>query len=201
MDNHTLKTAYNVECSWSMIICPKYTKMSPHEVNEIHMLVKNIMCYSTSQGICAYPLQPECWQLQITWAVKPTFIILCQSRFRCLCLTFCLSISYSFSISSHLAVPVSHLPFIVISHPRFSALQACPVPLPTVKPCIKMEPESAEVKMSYMCLVSLRYIFKAKWTPSMTQVIHNNHCLLQCIGQLLIISSEFNIRGMTKLNL
>lgn len=50
-------------------------------------------------------------------------------------------------------------------------------------------------------LVSLCYIFKAKWTPSMTQVIHNIHCLLQCIGQLLIISSEFNIRGMTKLNL
>jgi hypothetical protein len=163
------------------------------------------MCYLTSQCSCAYLLWQECWQLQITWAVKLTFLIMCQPRFRCLCITlcstFCSSISYSFNMSSHLAVPVSRMPFIVISHPRFSALQACPVPLPTVEPCIKMKPESAEVKMSFMCLVSLCYIFKAKWTPSMTQVIHNIQCLLQCIGQLLIISPEFKIRGMTKLNL
>jgi hypothetical protein len=147
----------------------------------------------------AYVLWPECWQLQITWAVKRTFIILCQPQVRCLWSTFCLTVSYSFNMSSHLAVPVSHLPFIAVSHPRFSALQACPVPLPTVEPCVKMKPESAGVKMSFIWLVSLCYIFNAKWTLSMTQIIHSIQCLLQNIGQLLIIYSEFNLRGGDKI--
>lgn len=145
-----------------------------------------------------YLLWPECWQIQITWAVKLTFIILCQPRFRCPCSTFCLSVSYNFNMSSHLAVPLSHLPFIAISHPRFSAPQACPVPLSRVKSCVKMKPEIAGVKMSFIWLVSLCYIFNAKWNPSMTQIIHSIQCLLQNIGQLLIISSEFSLRGVTK---
>ena len=114
--------------------------------------------------------------------------------------TFCLSVSYSFNMSSHLALSVSHLPFIVISHPRCSALQACQIHLPTVEPCIKMKPESAEVKKSVMWLMSLCYIFNTKWTPLITQIIHSIQCLLQNIGQLLIIS-EFSRRGMMKLNL
>lgn len=176
-----------------------------HSTETHSNIFNNIMCDSTPQCSCAYLLWPECWQLQITWAVQLIFFILCQPRFSCLCITlcsiFCLSISHSFNMSSHLAVTVSCLPFIVISHPRFSALQACPLPLPTVEPCIKMEPENTDVKMSFMCLVSLCYILKAKWTPSMTQVIHSIQCLLQCIGQLLTVSSEFNITGVTKLNL
>jgi len=180
-----------------------------HTTETHNNIVNNIMCDSTSEWSCAYLLWPEHWQLQITSAVKVTFNILCQPQLWCLCVTlrstwyntFCLSVSYSFNMSSHLAVSASHLTFVVISHPRICALQACPVPLPTAVPHVKMKPESAEVEMSFMWLVSLCYIFKAKWTPSMTQIIHSIQCLLQCIGQMLIISSEFNIRRVTKLNL
>ena len=135
-DNHMLKTTYNVECSWSMKSAPNIYKC--HHMNKwtsyaipLKLTAAFLKILCVIQLHSAYLLWPECWQLQTTWAVKLTLIILCQPRFRCLCSTFCLSVSYSFSMSSHLAVSVSHLPFIAISQTRFSALQACSVPLPT----------------------------------------------------------------------
>jgi hypothetical protein len=44
----------------------------------------------------------------------------------------------------------------------------------------------------------LCYTFNARWTPLVTQIIQSVHCWSQYIGQLLIISSDFNIRGLEK---
>jgi hypothetical protein len=77
--------------------------------------------------------------------------VVCVSRFATGDKAHCLSVSYSFSMSSHLAAPVSHLLFIIPPHP---ILKACPVTLSTAEPCVKMRPENTEVKMSFIWLMS-----------------------------------------------
>jgi hypothetical protein len=44
----------------------------------------------------------------------------------------------------------------------------------------------------------LHYIFNARWTPLVTQSTQSVHCWSQYIGQLLIISSDLNVRGLEK---
>lgn len=77
------------------------------------------MCHSYSQGRCCYLLWLECSQLLplffITWTAKLTFMPVRAKGFMCLSVTLGsrqyvlhLSISYSFSMSSHLVVLVSH---------------------------------------------------------------------------------------------
>lgn len=61
--------------------------------------------------------------------------------------------SYCFSMPSHLAVQVHHLPFTVIPHATFIALQGMPS-LPTAEPCVEMKPENTEIKVPFMWLMS-----------------------------------------------
>jgi hypothetical protein len=99
-----------------------------------------------------------------------------------------LSISYtsSFNMSSRLAVPVSRSPFTVIPHPRFSALQACPIPLPSWVLCNHETKKYRNETVMHMVNV-LCYISRARWTPFVTQTIHCVLCWLQRIDQILIL--------------
>jgi hypothetical protein len=85
--------------------------------------------------------------------------------------------SCCFSMSSHLAVQVHHLPFTVIPHPTFTALHGMPS-LPTAEPCVEMKPENTETKVSFSIQCEFQW-----W-----QTIHGVQCSLQHTVQLLIIS-------------
>jgi hypothetical protein len=86
------------------------------------------MCHLYSQDRCCYLLWLECSQLLpvffVTCTTKLTFTPIRAKGFMCLSVTLGsrqytlhLSISYSFSMSSHSVVLVSHSPFAVNWHP------------------------------------------------------------------------------------
>jgi hypothetical protein len=105
-------------------------------------------------------------------------------------------IPYSLSMSSHLAVPISRLLFFVISHPRFSVLQGMLGPYTHSWVLCKNENKKCRTETVFHVVNVLCYIFNARWIQLLTEIVHRVQCWLQCIGQLLIISSEFNIKGL-----
>jgi hypothetical protein len=149
-------------------------------------------------------LHSAVFQLLITCTAKLTFIILCAPGFRCLCVTlgsrwksiFCVSISYSFNYVPQSAATLSHLPFIVIPQPIFSALQGMPSLSAHCQGLCKTE--TTEYRNKPVIHLLMPYV-----TFSMQGELHwwpNSQCavFLQHTGQLLITSSEFNIRGLIK---
>jgi len=101
-------------------------------------------------------------------------------------------------MSSHLAVPISCLLFVVISHPRFSVLQSMLGHSAHSWALCTNETRKYRneiVFMLWMSCVTVLMQDEPNWWKKYSRV----QCWLQCIGQLLIILSDFNIRGLKNL--
>ena len=101
----------------------------------------------------------------------------------------------------NLAVPVCHRLFIVIPHPRFSALQGMPIPSPRSWVVCKNETrkyknETAIHMVNVLCYTYVTFSMQGEF--HWWQIIHSMQSWLLYIDHLLIISSELNMRRLIK---